>query len=222
MLSRAIATKEPAVPSHRLMLTSLSACAVLAALATPSPASAQRRLDLIPFGGSYYALSALGLQTANREETHANEVAVGAALLLRLSQTIGIEASFAYTPSGTNVTASDTTLAANAGYAGSIMFAGARARLWVPRTNFYGLAGLGIVSRSGEAWDFQNLTELTSIAGVGGFGVQAEASPTVRVDLKFEVQVYSFDPDGGGNQYESKTLADILATVGIPIRIAGR
>ena len=200
----------------------ITVCAAVVTIAGAAPARAQTRLDLTPFVGSYYALSALGLQTANREEKHENEVAVGAALLLRLSQTFGIEASFAYTPSGTNVTSSDTTLAANAGFAGSIMFAGARARLWVPRTNFYGLAGLGIVSRSGEAWDFQNLTELTSIAGVGGFGVQAEASPTIRVDLKFEVQVYSFDPDGSGSQYESKTLADILATVGIPIRLMGR
>lgn len=207
------------MPSHRLMLPSPGACAALAALVTPAPASAQRRLDLIPFVGSYYALSALGLQAVDREEQHTNEVAVGASLLLRVSQTLGIEASFAYTPSGTNLT---STVAADTGYAGSIIFAGARARLWVPRTNFYGLAGLGIVGRGGDAWDFPGLTELTSIAGVGGFGVQAEASPTIRIDLKFEVQVYSFDPDGGGNQYESKTLADILATVGVPIRIAGR
>ncbi|MGH7676785.1 MAG: hypothetical protein ACREMV_16090 [Gemmatimonadales bacterium] len=220
MFSRAFtAFKEPVMPSPTSMHSALAACVALAALVTPARAPAQNRLDVIPFIGSYYALSPLGLQAVDREEQHDNEVALGASLLVRLSQTVGIEASFAYTPSGTNLT---STVAADTGYAGSIIFAGARARFWVPRTNFYGLAGVGVVSRGGEAWDFPGLTELTDIAGVGGFGVQAEVSPTIRIDLKFELQVYSCDPDGSGNQYESKTLVDVLATVGVPIRLAGR
>ncbi len=191
------------------------------AVVVASPAHAQTRLDLIPFIGSYYATSPLGLQAANSEERHENQAAIGAALFVRLSQTLGIEGSFAYTPSGTNIT-SDIDSVANRGFSGNIIFADARVRFWFPRTNLYALAGAGIVSRGGEAWDFPNTTELTNVAGVAGFGVQAEVSPKVRVDLKIEVHVYSVDPDGDGTTYESKTVADILATVGVPIKLIGR
>jgi len=198
---------------------SIALYVTLAAMAVTAPVSGQR-LDLIPFVGSYYATTPLGRQVSGEEERHENQPAFGATLLLRLSQSIGIEASFAYTASGTNIT-SDVPVD-NQGFSGSIIFAGARGRFWVPRTNFFGLAGVGIVSRGGEAWNFPNTTELTSIAGVAGFGVQAEVSPKVRVDLKIEVQVYAADPDGDGPQYESKTMPDVLATVGIPIRLMGR
>jgi len=224
MFARHYLHPEPPMTSRRSFPWCIAAGAALAIVAA-APAAAQTRVELIPFIGSYYALSNTGLADPgdpSKTERHENQPAFGAALLVRVSQTLAFEGTFAYAPSGTNITSDSTTL--NRDFAGTVLLAGARARFWLPRTNFYVLAGAGMVSRGGEAWDFANLTELTSIAGVAGFGVQAEVSPTVRMDFKIEVQVYSFDPDGEGTaaNYDSKTMPDILATVGIPIKLMGR
>ena len=75
--------------------------------------------------------------------------------------------------------------------------------------------------RGGEAWNFDNLTSLTDIAGVGGLGVRAGVTPSVEIDVRAQVQIYQFDPDDvqTGDLYEGKLQQDIIVTIGIPIAI---
>jgi hypothetical protein len=188
-------------------------CAALGVVFSPAVAHTQLRVDLTPFVGSYYALSKLGA-TGAAEERQENQPAIGGALLVRLSPTLGIEGSLALTPSGVNVTG-----ASNAGFSGSIMFASARARFAVPRTNFYAIGGVGLVKRSGEAWDAPQFTSLSGVGGVLGFGTRAEVSRAVRIDVHAELQLYSLDPDGDGTAYDSKMQQDLIIALGIPLKL---
>jgi outer membrane protein with beta-barrel domain len=198
----------------------VGASAALGALGSAPAAQAQLRLELTPFVGSYYALAQLGLTDPAKEEKHLNQPALGGALVVRLTPIISVEGAFAFAPSGTNVTSATEV---NQGFSGTLIFASARGRFALPRTNVYGLAGVGIVRRGGEAWQASQFTKLTNIAGIVGFGARAEISPRVRLDVKAELQFYSFDPDGSaGTTYESKMQQDVIVTVGIPISLKRR
>ena len=190
----------------------------LGVLVLPAHASAQLRAELTPFVGSYYAMGSLGTLVAGvEEEKQENQPVFGGTLVVRLTQTLGVEGAFALTPSGVNVTGT-----ANQGFSGTIMFASARARVSVPRTNLYGLGGLGLVVRGGQAWEGTQFTSLSSIAGIVGFGTQAEVSRSARIDVKAELNLYSADPDGDGASYESKVQADLLVGLGVPISLSRR
>ncbi len=189
---------------------------VLATLGS-SAAHAQVRFEIAPWVGSYYAVANTGLTEANTEERQENQPAFGVALVARLNQLLGAEASFAYVKSGVNIDRTGAAAGARLALPGTLISASGRVRLWAPRSNFYGLAGAGIVSRGGDAWD--GFSSKSAIAGILGFGIQAEVSPAVRIDVKAEVQFYSFDPDGNGTTYESKLMPDVLVGIGIPIAL---
>lgn len=189
----------------------------LTAFVYPAVASAQGQIYLTPYFASYYATSSNGLEAGDLSEKQENGPGLGAALGFKLSQVLGIEAAYTYVSSGTNISG-ESTGAANLGFSGNIMFANARATITAPRSNFYGLAGVGIVMHGGNAWEGDVFTKLTSFAGVLGLGIQADVSPKVRIDVKVEAQLYSFDPDGGdGDAYASKFMPDIMVTIGFPL-----
>ncbi len=188
--------------------------ALVGSLGGPATAHAQLRVDLTPFVGSYYALAKLGNTSTTSEEKQSNQPVIGGALFVRLTPAFGIEGAVTFTPSGSNITG-----ATNQGFSGSIVFASARARLAAPRTNLYGLAGVGLVKRGGEAWNAPGFTSLTNLAGVLGFGTRAEVSPAVRIDVRAELQLYSVDPDGDGTAYQSKLQQDLIVTLGVPISL---
>ena len=185
----------------------------LTAFVYPAVASAQGQIYLTPYFSSYYATTSNGLEAGYLSEKQENGPGFGAALGFKLSQVLGIEAAYTYVSSGTNI--SGASEAVNLGFAGNIMFANARATITAPRSNFYGLAGVGIVKHGGESWE--GFDKLTSVAGVLGLGIQADVSPKVRVDVKVEAQLYSFDPDGDGEDYASKFMPDIMVTIGFPL-----
>ncbi len=187
----------------------------LTAFVYPAVASAQGQIYLTPYFSSYYATTSNGFEVSGLSEKQENGPGAGLALGFKLSQVLGLEAAYTYVSSGTNI--SGASEAVNLGFAGNIMFANARATITAPRSNFYGLVGAGIVKHGGEAWSFDEFDKLTSFAGVVGLGIQADVSPKVRVDVKVEAQLYSFDPDGDGDAYASKFMPDIMVTIGFPL-----
>ncbi len=186
----------------------------LTAFVYPAVASAQGQIYLTPYFSSYYATTSNGLEIGDLSEKQENGPGAGVALGFKLSQVLGLEAAYTYVSTGTNI--SGASGAENLGFAGNIMFANARATITAPRSNLYGLFGVGIVKHGGESWEgFDNLT---SFAGVVGLGIQADVSPKVRIDVKVEAQLYSFDPDGSdGDAYASKFMPDIMVTIGFPL-----
>jgi len=193
------------------------ATAGLALLCSFRSAPAQRRIEFTPFLGGYYALGGLGRQGTGVEERQENHVALGAALVLHLSPTFGVEGAVAATPSGVNL--SGTT---NPGLSGRVVFASVRARVSTAQANVYGLGGLGMVIRAGPAWSASQYTNLTSVAGILGVGAQAQVSTTTRIDLRAELNFYSIDPDGAGTMYKPALQSDLLVGIGIPIALTHR
>ncbi len=190
------------------------AAGAVALLSVPTAARAQVQAEFTPFFASYYALTEDGFTGTGVTEKQENEAGAGVSIGARLNQLLGIEGVFTFTPSGVTVTGDQ-----NLGLSGTVMFADGRVRLWAPRSNLFGFVGGGVVLRGGDAWDAPVFTKLTTVQGVVGFGAQADVSRNVRFEVKAEVHVYSFDPDGSGTQWDSKMMPDVLVVVGLPIRL---
>ena len=136
-----------------------------ASLASPAAMWGQASpFELAPFFGSYYAVSNLKDDAEGREKQQAAP-AIGASLAMRISDPLAIEASAAYASSGT-VPFEGTN---NRALSGHILLGTARLVVRPRRSNLSLMAGVGVINRGGEAWDFPGLDELTSVAGLLGF-----------------------------------------------------
>ena len=71
-----------------------------------------------------------------------------------------------------------------------VILASARAVVRPRRQNFYGLAGIGLVTRGGTFWE--NADQSARVAGVVGFGVRAAVSPQLSLNFTAEAYLYSF------------------------------
>ncbi len=190
----------------------------------PRSAMAQVGVDLIPFFGSYYSPSTTGFTLAGStlEETHENVLAVGGALGVQFTQVLGFEARATFIPSGIRVAPTgderQTEGAQGGSVSGTVFSADGLIRLHAPRTNFYGLAGAGIVSRAGDAWSgFEGLTDVEFVAGAG---VRARVTQNFRLDIRVEGHFYAFEPTPPGGStygYDSKLMPDFLINIGVPI-----
>ncbi len=190
----------------------------------PGSAEAQITIDLVPFVGSFYSPGTTGYAVSGLEEKHENVLAVGGALGVQLTQVIGVEARATYVPSGVRISPveGERDVGENQGLAlpGRLFTADGIVRFHAPRTNFYGLAGAGVVSRSGDAWtEYEGLTDVEVVAGAG---VRARVTQSFRLDIRVEGHFYSFEPQPPaiyGWTYDSKVMADFLINIGFPIPI---
>ena len=90
------------------------------------------------------------------------------------------------------------------------------------RTNIYFALGAGTITRSGAAWDVPGIGNLSSVAGIVGFGIRARVSPTWGFKIGVEVHVYETDPDGPNPYYQQKMQKDVFVTIGVPINLIGK
>lgn len=212
-----------------------------AAVAVPSAVQGQRKLELTPFIGSYYALSKMCTDCNNNSDgsnlkaQQLSAFALGGRLSYWVSNTIGIEGSFTYAPSQAQERADITS---NFGLAvsgkGRIMQASGRLLYRPPRTNLHFIVGAGIVSRGDTVWQaFKESApdtvgaKLTSVAGILGVGVRASVTPKFALNLSAEVSLYSFDPrlaqvtsPTNNSANGGKLQSDLLVSVGVPISLS--
>jgi hypothetical protein len=97
-----------------------------------------------------------------------------------------------------------------------VFLGSARAVLRPRRQNFYGLAGLGIVARGGDAW--KGVEQKAKVAGVLGIGVRAAVNPKLSLTFSAESYIYSFSLNSAQLfNSDSKLQADLVVAVGVPI-----
>jgi hypothetical protein len=200
-------------------------------LAASGTSVAQAQVEVTPFVASYYPLSTLNERTdvplpsfqgtppgtINREQD--NGPMLGARASTPLTGNIRLEGEFGVAFS--NVSQSqlprDSVGAGLTVRQSSHVFLGsARAVLRPRRQNFYGLAGLGIVARGGEAW--KGVEQKAKVAGVLGIGVRAAVNPKLSLTFSAESYIYSFSLNSAQLfNSDSKLQADLVVAVGVPI-----
>jgi hypothetical protein len=221
-------------------LTFTGIVVAVVATAIPSALHAQAKLELTPFLGSYYALTKLCKDCNNNGDgsdltsKQLSAFAIGGRLSYWVSNTIGIEGAFTYTPSQAEerFQVSDFGLAVSG--KGRIMQASGRLLFRPQRTNLHFTVGAGIVSRGDSVWQaFQFRSDspdsvgakLTSVVGILGLGVRASVTPKFALNVAAEVNLYSFDPrlaavPATSSANGGKLQADLLVSVGVPITLA--
>ena len=199
----------------------LTAGLVLTLLPAAHNALAQGRLELTPFGASYYALAHLATATDPNNGNdiridQTNAFAVGARLTVPVSSRIAVEGEFTFTMSGIRFTEDDLFgPGINGGVAqdGNIIYGSARLVLSPRRSNLFILAGPAIVRRGGDAWEGADGSDVTDFGGVVGFGIRANVTPRFRLNFTAETYLYSFSGGAANGDFQ----ADILVGVGVPI-----
>ena len=193
------------------------AAAALVLTTAAQPASAQAKLELTPFFTSFYAVGKVNEFTGGYER-QTPAAGLGGRLTYWVSPKVGLEASGTSTASGTTLISDDPANPAGASFKGTLSTVSGRVLYRPSRSNLYLFAGAGSVMRGGDTWDLFGYTELTDIAGLGGFGVRASVTPKLALLVSAELMVYSLDPDGpNGTDYESRTQTDVYVSIGVPI-----
>jgi hypothetical protein len=221
-------------------LTRAGILAGAAAMAVPGAVHAQGKIEFTPFVGSYYALTKMCSDcenNGNSQKITASQIsaaAIGGRLSYWLSNTIGLEGAFAYTPSKAEERFQVSDFGLGVSGKGRIIQASGRLLYRPQRTNLHFIVGAGIVSRGDTVWQaFQFRSDspdsigakLTSVAGVLGVGVRASVTPKFALNVSAEVSLYSFDPHLAATSATSsanggKLQADLLVSVGVPITLS--
>lgn len=211
--------------SVRIALTAL---ALTAAGGVTAPAHAQYVAELTPFFTSFYPLQEIKFDEVGAENVtlkHKTGPGVGARLTFWLSGTVGLEAAGAYVWSSPSFSAQEQGASADFSLPGTIINGTGRVVFRPARTNLYLLAGGGIVSRGGEAWEGDEAKK-TTFAGVAGFGARANVTPKFALNVTVEGTFYSLDPDGsdadGGTFFQPSFQTDLAVSIGIPIGFGRR
>ncbi len=188
----------------------------LAALIVATPANAQ--VMITPVAGGFVPTSNLyeeqGTLTTARQST---AFAFGIRALLSASGLIGIEGSILYVPSDLNITTSSTgevSRSAESWY-GSVRGILVLNSVYAP-ANIYFAAGVGIVSRRGEA--FSGATGATDVTGNLGLGALFRLSSSLRIRLEIEDYLYTARfafPDIG--ETIDRFQNDLIFTAGLSI-----
>ena len=209
----------------------LAGVASLVATALPSRLPAQAKAELTPFVGSFYALSKMcsdcnndGSDLRGRLQ---NSAAFGGRISYWLNNSLGIEATGAFTPARIEISAQDTTGFAFAASAkGNVIIANARLLYRPARTNLHFIIGGGIVKRGGDLWKLARDSadvKTTSPTGVIGVAVRAAVTPKFALSISAEDHLYSFDPHFGPFADPSngkKLQSDLLITIGVPFTLS--
>jgi hypothetical protein len=212
--------------SVRIALTAL---ALTVAGGVTAPAHAQYVAEFTPFFTSFYPLQEIKFdETGSTTDVRLKQKtapALGGRLTFWLSNTIGIEGAGAFIWSSPAFSAEDESAGAEVSLPGTIFTGTGRIVVRPARTNLYLLAGGGVVSRAGEAWEGPD-TKKTAIAGVAGFGARANVTPKFALNVTVEGTFYSLDPDGsdddGGTFFQPSFQTDITVSIGIPIGFGRR
>lgn len=198
----------------------------------PAPVAAQAKLELTPFFASYYGVQNVTDDADNDgsgvQVKQIPAPGVGGRLTFWISPTLGVEAAGTYAWSDVRLFFDDPVQPVGFSLGGSIVLASGRVLYRPPRSNFHVLAGVGLVSRSGDFWKFyeeqitgQPIDKLSTVAGVLGFGARAAVTPKIALNVTAEGYLYGLNPESGGNPIWDKTNTqiDVLVSIGIPIAL---
>lgn len=199
----------------------------------PAALTAQR-MELTPFFASHYSLSPymnekmdIGNGVETVKEGTGNGAAFGARLMYWLKPTFGIEIEGVYSTadqvdqfpdrSASSGNALGYSYPANATM-GSLRFA-YRPR----RSNLRLFAGVSNVAFGGDVYDVAayNYTKKSTVGGVAGFGVRAQATRSLALDIGVEAYLHNLDRGDGPwpIALKSKFQQEVLVTVGVPIKL---
>lgn len=197
--------------------TALSALALL-------PAAAAAQVEITPFVASYYATTSLWsgsngiIALGDFKFKQENAFAAGGRVTVPVNQTFKIEGEFTFSWSGVQyVEKGSGSLDAALSQDGTMLFGSIRALFSPRRSNLYFLVGPSIVKRGGDAWDGTNSSDLTDFGGVVGLGINANVTPKFRLNVTAETFLYSADPLDTGSEFQ----ADVLVSIGVPIKLGG-
>ncbi len=206
---------------------------IAAALLAAAPATAQGKIELTPFFGSYYGVATItdDADNGNPAGTKLQQLpapGLGGRVTVRLAGSLAAEAEGFYTWSGVRIFSDDPQFQGSISLKATMLGASGRIMYRPPRTNFHVLGGVGIIRRSGEFWDFIEtqitgapLEKLTTVAGVIGFGVRAAVTPSLALNVTVEAYVSKFDPQSNGTSVFNKTNGqpDVIVTIGVPLSL---
>ena len=197
----------------------------------PAILSAQVKLEVSPYFASYYATALTARPSPDTTERQEAGPGIGVQGTYRFTNIIGVQASFAYVWSGIIPKYPPSTgLVSNSNQPlpGRITFTTIRATVQPRRSNYYLAGGLGIVTRSGRAWEVPGLDHLTNTAANLGFGIRARVTPEFAFNIGLDANLYYSDPDGEeraggeGRYYGRRLQRDVLVTIGVPYNLIER
>jgi hypothetical protein len=214
--------------SDRSVRAALTILGLVAAAGMTAPAHAQYVAELTPFFTSYYPLTKIDFEGSTSDFYAKQKIApgVGARLTFWFSNTVGFEAAGSYVFSSPAVFLPTDAGPATLDLAGTLITGTGRLVFRPSRTNLYLVAGGGIVSRGGDAWESDE-SETLDFAGVLGIGARANVTPKFAINVLVEGTFYSLDPDGSPEDpsfdfFTSSLQSDITVSIGIPIGFGRR
>ena len=193
----------------------------------PIALAAQAKAEFIPFVGLYLPAASI-VDESGVTLKHNTTFVFGLRLGLQVTDRVGVEGSFGYTPSGVTISAAGI---GSADTAARVILASGRVLFGVgPRTGstaWHVLAGLSVVAHGGDAYDLlqagagslSGATDIGMVVGVGG-KFKIGSSLAVRVDV--EDNLYSAKFNLGGANSQSKFQNDVVASMGLVIRLGGK
>lgn len=217
-------------------LRSTLAMAGVVACATPLAAAAQK-LELTPFFASHYSIApymnekfdiggSQGVETV--KEKTGKGPALGARLTYWLRPTFGLEIEGVYSGADQEDLFPDrkpATTGERTGeiYAANVVMMSGRVVYRPRRSNLHLFAGLSSLTFGGDVYDYTpyGYTNLSTIGGVVGFGVRAQATRSLSFDLAIEAYLHNLDRGDGPwpTPLEGVFQQEVLVTVGVPIKL---
>lgn len=203
------------------------------ALLTPLSARAQK-LEVTPFFASHYSLSPyfdeeldFGSGLERVTEGTGNGPAFGVRATYWLTSTLGIEVEGAYSEADqvNKFPDRDASTGALTGtiYDATVTMVSGRIAYRPRRSNLRVFAGVSQLTFGGDVYEYApyNYTELSTIGGVIGFGVRAQATRSLSLDIAVEAYIHSLDRGDGPypTPLEAKMQQEVLVTVGVPIKL---
>jgi hypothetical protein len=201
--------------------------ASLAVLASaPIRLAAQGKAEFIPFVGLYLPTGKV-VDESGVSLKHNTAFVFGLRLAMQVADRVGVEGSFGYTPSAVTFSAGGGSADTSA----HVLLASARVRFGVgPRTGstaWHALAGLSVVAHGGNAYSLLqslggSLSGATDIGMVVGIGGKFKVGPSLAVRVDVEDNLYSAKFSLGGANSQSKFQNDIVASMGLVVRLGGK
>ena len=203
--------------------------AVLCSLAGPSLLAAQH-LEVTPFVGLYAPTASVIKESAGGITVgakHGTAFLFGGRFTYWTSPTVGIEGSLGYTSSGVDFTVDTGAVTlGTVSLSAHVLLGSARVLFKVGpnggNTDFHLLAGVGVISHGGDAYDQLGqgnggVSGKTDIGGVVGGSVRFKASQKLKVSIDVEDNLYSAKFSIGGSESTSHFQNDLAVSIGLVI-----
>lgn len=210
---------------HRRMLGVVSAV-VFGVSGLGSTARAQ--ITFTPYAGSFYSAGKLiDLPAGNVAITakQSNTAVYGARLTVPVGQVLAVEGAVGFASSNVLLVVpnscgllADTTshFDCSQNFKGNLLLGSARLQFRPRRSNVHLMIGGAMIRHGGKAWGDSAHTNYGALVGIE---VRASVTPQLPLVIGAEGYFYSFDADESGTTFKNKTQADLLFTVGVPIKL---